>query len=112
MTTNANDTLISQAWRAQKDGKASAAVSEFEKILAQEPSNIDAHYGIGLALRDSNQREKAVEHFKRALELVTDADAPRRAAQDEERLAVNTPQDDRYMMLTRMLKQRLAELGS
>lgn len=111
----ANDatTLISQAWRYQREGRASAAVAEYERILKQDANNIDALYGMGLAQRDDHQKGKATEYFQRALELVESAAAARRpVSSGDERITNNTPEDDRYMMLSRMIRQRLIELGN
>ena len=113
MSSNPSNTSnVSNAWRYQREHQASTAVTEFEKILNQDAHNIDALYGLGLALRDSGKKETAVEKFQQVLELVDSAAVARRPAltgQEEVRLA-NTPDDDRYMMLARMIKQRLAEL--
>ena len=107
-----NTSNVSNAWRYQREHQASTAVTEFEKILNQDAHNIDALYGLGLALRDSGKKEAAVEKFQQVLELVESAAVARRpvlTGQEEVRLA-NTPDDDRYMMLARMIKQRLTEL--
>jgi len=113
MSSNPSNTSnVSHAWRLQREHQASAAVGEYEKILKQDANNIDALYGYGLALRDSGKKEEAIAQFQLVLELVESAALARRPAstgEDEIRVA-NTPDDDRYMMLTRMTKQRLAEL--
>jgi len=107
-----NTTNVSNAWRLQREHKASSAVPEFQKILNQDADNIDALYGLGLALRDSGNTEGAITNFQRCLELVDAAALARRPAAtgEEEHRVANTPEDDRYMMLSRMLKQRLTEL--
>ncbi|MBI1279480.1 MAG: hypothetical protein GC179_15225 [Anaerolineaceae bacterium] len=112
MSSNPINASISHAWRHQREHQAATAVPEFEKILKQDENNLDALYGMGLALRDSGNKEGAIQNFQRCLELVTAAAAARRPAktgEDEHRTA-NTPEDDRFMMLTRMLQQRLDEL--
>ena len=51
-----NETIASQvgrAWRYQREGQADSAVKEFEKILRQDPDDIDANYGMGLAQRSA-----------------------------------------------------------
>ncbi len=114
MSSNNAIAAISQAWRNQREHKPGAAIPEFEKILKQDANNVDALYGIGLALRDDGKKELAVAQFQRALELVEAKAVSLRAGQvneGEHRIA-NTPDDDRYMMLGRMLHQRLAELGA
>ncbi len=115
MSSNPSNTSnVSNAWRYQREHQASTAVTEFEKILKQDANNIDALYGLGLALRDNGKKEAAIEQFQKVLVLVDSAALARRPAltgEDEVRVA-NTPDDDRYMMLARMIKQRLSELKS
>lgn len=116
-----NDNIAAQigrAWRYQREGNADTAIKEFEKILRQDPDNIDANYGMGLAQRTAGQTQAAVEYFQRALEIVNENDSAGRNAREiaandfqTERIKPNTAEDDRYMMLTRMLKQRLSEIG-
>lgn len=96
---------IGRAWRYQREGKADAAIGEFESILKQDSNNFDAHYGMGLAQRIAGKKEVATRHFQQALELVEAADDARNRTEGER----NTPEDDRHMMLKRMLQQRLAE---
>jgi len=113
MSSNPSNTSnVSNAWRYQREHQASTAVTEFEKILKQDAHNIDALYGLGLALRDSGKKEDAIAKFQQVLELVDSAAAARKPAPtgDEEVRVANTADDDRYMMLSRMIKQRLAEL--
>ena len=113
MSSNPSNTSnVSNAWRYQREHQASTAVTEFEKILKQDTNNIDALFGLGLALRDSGKKEEAIGQFQQVLELVESAALARRPAstgEDEIRVP-NTADDDRYMMLARMIKQRLAEL--
>jgi tetratricopeptide (TPR) repeat protein len=108
-----NETLaeqIGQAWRYQRDGKADAAIAEYERLLRQEPDNIDANYGMGLAQRTAGKYEVAIKYFEHAQALVEAAITTRRQASGDAPHTANTPEDDRYMMLSRMLKQRLAEI--
>ncbi|MBA3872408.1 MAG: tetratricopeptide repeat protein [Chloroflexota bacterium] len=113
MSSNPSNTSnVSHAWRYQREHQAATAIPEFEKILKQDANNIDALYGLGLALRDTGKKEEAIAQFQIVLELVESAAVARRPAStgEEEIRVANTPDDDRYMMLTRMIKQRLAEL--
>jgi tetratricopeptide (TPR) repeat protein len=113
MSSNpSNTSAVSNAWRYQREHQASTAVTEFEKILKQDANNIDALYGYSLALRDSGNKESAITHFQQVLELVESAALERRptsTSEDEIRVP-NSAEDDRYMMLARMIKQRLSEL--
>jgi tetratricopeptide (TPR) repeat protein len=112
MSSNSLNASISQAWRYQREHQAATAITEYEKILKQDANNIDALYGYGLSLRDTGKKAEATAQFKRALELVDAAALSRRPATtgEEEHRTVNTPEDDRYMMLSRMIKQRLSEI--
>ena len=108
-----NDTFaeqIGQAWRYQRDGKADAAIAEYERLLRQEPDNIDANYGMGLAQRTAGKYEAAIKYFERTQAMVEAALTERRQATGDVQHTANTPEDDRYMMLSRMRKQRLAEI--
>ncbi len=117
-----NETIAAQigrAWHYQRDGQADNAIQEFEKILRQAPDDIDANYGMGLAQRTTGHHQKAIEYFQHALDIVDQKDSAGRIARDAaandfqtERIKPNTAEDDRYMMLTRMLKQRLDETNS
>lgn len=87
------------AWANHRENNNSAAISGFQDILRQMPENLDALYGLGLALRSNNQRQDAVSRFQNLLVLVNQA------------LDAN-PGEDRYEMLQRMTTQRLTELGA
>jgi Tfp pilus assembly protein PilF len=99
---------IGRAWRYQREGKSDAAIGEFERILKQDPNNIDANYGMGLAQRSMGKQENATQYFQRALELVQEGAKERNHTPGER----NAPEDDRLMMLERMLNQRLSEVKS
>ncbi len=99
---------IGQAWRFEREGKAEAAIAEFERILQDAPEDVDALYGMALAQRAAGHRDTAIQNFEKALRQVEAAIAARpRGDGHHER---NTPEDDRNMMLARMIRQRLAEL--
>ena len=97
---------IGRAWRNQREGKAEAAIGEFDRILKQDADNIDANYGMGLAQRDVGKKEDAVKYFQHTLELIEAGITARNRGADDR----NAPEDDRFMMLARMVKQRLTEL--
>lgn len=99
---------IGRAWRYQREGKADSAIPEYERILKQDSKNIDANYGMGLAKRDAGMKDQAIQSFQTALSLVEAAASARNVNPGE----ANTPEDDRYMMLARMIRQRLSELGA
>lgn len=117
MSNESIDTQIGRAWRLQRGGQAENAVQEFERILKQAPDDIDALYGMGLAKRTINRKAEAAPYFQKALDLIETGDLTGKRLREEhvgdigERVKPNSADEDRYMMLTRMLKQRLSELG-
>lgn len=106
---------IGEAWRLHRNGDNKTAIAMFAEILQKTPNNVDACYGLGLARRSSGDVAGAIEAFKMALKLANKAlDAVNTESQVSGHHGSNdlaTYDDDRYMMLNRMLKQRLAELN-
>ena len=104
--------LVSRAWNLQREGKASAAVTEFQKIVQQHPKDIDAAYGLGLAQKSAGQIEDAIRTFTNALGLINDSKQMYESSRvrNPEQDNIKTPEDDRFQMLNRMVSQRLAEL--
>lgn len=112
MATMQVEERIGEAWKQHRMGNNPAAIEIFEEILKNRPDHLDALYGLGLSRRANGETAWAVEAFKKALMLATEA------LNTEEKKApmsgnnLETYDDDRYMMLSRMIKQRLAELDS
>ena len=106
---------IGEAWRLHRDGNNDGAVRMFQDLISTHPENVDAYYGLGLAYKANGDRAKATASFKQALEITEQAlSAVQKASQAEGHASGNdleTNIDDRYMMLTRMLKQRLEDLS-
>lgn len=53
-----------------------AAVESFTKALQVRPDDIDAHVSLGLALLNSNQLERALKVYRRAIQLAPDEPEP------------------------------------
>ncbi len=104
---------VSQAWGKLRDGQVKEAITGFDDALRSVPNNVNAHYGLGLALRTDGQNEKAVASFQKALEIsIQMLEAIRsQAGVDEFKNDLKSKEDDRYMILGRMIRQRLQELG-
>lgn len=115
MATMHTEERIGEAWRLHRNGDNQAAIDIFKDILSKTPNNVDANYGLGLALRAKGDKAAAAEAFQRALKLVEEAlNAVNTTSSADGHLGGNdldTYEDDRYMMLTKMIKQRLAELA-
>lgn len=91
-------TGLSKAWALQNTGKHNDSVAEFEKLASKNPDDLDVMYGLGLAQKSAGLRDRALTTFTKLAEVV------------ETQLAAN-PASDRFQMLTRMVQQRLSELG-
>lgn len=108
---------IGKAWALNRERRFTDAVREFENILKSAPEDVDALYGLGLALKNDHQNEAAIKIFQKVYKMTQDAAFNPQAvdvhAQGhmEDTLHVQG-QNDRFLMLTRMIKQRLAELNA
>lgn len=108
---------IGNAWAAHRSGDQQAAIDGFDRALSRQPESVDAHYGKGLTLRKLERNDEALQCFQSALELAEEAlSAARRVSETSGNLNstndLGSTDDDRYMMLVRMLKQRLTEMGA
>lgn len=98
---------IGDAWDLHNKGENANAVRLFEDVIKQDASNVDGHYGLALAQRASGDKAAAKTTFVRAKALAEKNLADIRAGRSSNDLS--TTKDDRYMMLIRMLEQRIAE---
>ena len=88
---------LGRAWALHRKGQNDDAIREFSGLLELSANNMDALYGLGLAQRSAGKLEAAQDSFAKCAAQVS-------AALQEH------PKEDRYQMLTRMVKQRLDEL--
>lgn len=116
MASMASAERVGQAWRLHRDGDNDGAIRMFDSIVAANPENVDALYGLGLAHKASGDMNAAAKAFGSALETTESAlAAVKTTSHTEGNLGDNdlgTNVDDRYMMLTRMLSQRLEDVGA
>jgi tetratricopeptide (TPR) repeat protein len=116
MATMQVEERVGEAWKQHRMGNNPAAIEIFEEILKKRPDHLDALYGLGLARRANGEIAWATEAFKKALVLATEAlNSEEKISKIDGSLSgneLNKYDDDRYMMLSRMIKQRLAELDS
>lgn len=99
MTDKDLDARIGAAWSAHYEGQNDAAVQQFTEILSMEPANIDANWGLGLALLGLNQNDQAREVFLKVKDLL-----------QQEIDRQNSATASRAVMLNRMVDQQLARL--
>ncbi len=116
MSSMATVEKIGQAWRLHREGDNQGAIGMFGSIISSNPDNVDALYGLGLAYKAIGENSSAADAFGKALKRTDGAlSAVKTTSQAEGHLGDNdleTNFDDRYMMLTRMLKQRLEDVGA
>lgn len=115
MSTLHSAERIGEAWRLHRDGNNEQSIKIFKEIIQTSPENVDAHYGLGLAYKATNDSASAADAFQKALELAQKAyNAVKTTSEADGHHGLNdldTSEDDRYMMLSRMLKQRLEDVG-
>jgi tetratricopeptide (TPR) repeat protein len=111
---------IGEAWRLHRDGRNDDASHAFERIIQEDEENADAHYGLGLAQRKLGHHAAAKAAFEQALILIDRQENTRRVTATAEGRYVdgpawNDPSDssyDYYLMMKRMIGQRLSEVGA
>lgn len=113
---NTSAKKIGEAWGLHRNNQNEEAAAAFRELTQVDEHSVDAYYGLGLSLRAMGQREDAVEAFRRAYNLAKEKLEALRAeiAEQQGETVTNSLQmteDDRFMMLVRMLHQRLAEEG-
>ncbi|MCY3936238.1 MAG: tetratricopeptide repeat protein [Chloroflexi bacterium] len=119
MEQDATRQQISDAWRLHREGKSDDAIDGYQAILAGNAQNIDALYGVGLAYRSLGQTDRAVESFHAAQSALETWESERVGAMKAEEPETGLPslsdpiagEGDYYIILSRMIRQRLSELG-
>lgn len=120
MSTAHSEERIGEAWRQHRMNNNAAAIDIFKEILAGDfrerdvlsGVELDACYGLGLAQRASGENGGAIESFKKALKLAESAlDAIEKPHIVDGAGDVDDSAADRFLMLGRMIRQRLAEMG-
>lgn len=107
MATMHTEERIGEAWKQHRTGNNSEAISIFNDIVSKNAGHLDAHYGLGLAQRANGDTEASKESFNKALELAKEKLASLENASNNELEAYD---GDRYLMLQKMIGQRLEEL--
>lgn len=115
MSTLHSSERIGEAWRHHRDGNNDQAITIFKEIIQKAPKNVDAHYGLGLAYKATNDMASAADAFQNALDCAQSALGGIKTTSAAEghhgKTDLDTSEDDRFMMLSNMLKQRLADVG-
>lgn len=109
MSQIANHAQIGDAWALHREGSNSEAIRAFQDALKTASDDVDAQYGLGLAQRANKQYEEALKSFQTALDLAKQKLEQLRKESGQEN-QLSTSNDDRYLMLIRMIGQRIEEV--
>jgi tetratricopeptide (TPR) repeat protein len=108
---------IGQGWHQHRLADEQGAIRIFEGVidalakLDQEGASVllvDAYYGLGLSSRASGDTATASKAFKQALEICKQGLETLRSDKSND---LTTSEDDRYAMLSTMIRQRMREMG-
>ncbi|MBN2303957.1 MAG: bacterial transcriptional activator domain-containing protein [Anaerolineae bacterium] len=89
---------VGEAWKAHFDGSNAAAVELFKQVVEQEPTHVDAYWGLGLSYRKSGEKENALQAFEKVRDLIAGA------------LEAEPENYERLLMLNRMVKQQIEQM--
>lgn len=100
--------MVGDGWEAIRNGNPKGALDVFRRVLNDDNEHIDAHYGLGLAQRASGDKAAAKTSFETAKRIAErELAAIRKGGTSND---LSTTRDDRYMILIRMLEQRISEV--
>ncbi len=119
MTLDELSRRIGDAWNYQRERNWRAAADAFQKLV-QEAEHlehtedvlhhlVDIYYGLGLSERGLGRKDAALEAFNKAAELASESFEMVKGVGGSNNL--NDEEDDRFMMLGTMIKQRIAEMS-
>ncbi len=111
MATANIESRIGSAWHLCREGNNADAVKEFKAITDETTDNADAFYGLGLAQRAEGETDAAIESFQKALAIAKETHEAAFSHTEGQVVVMETSEDARYMMLQRLISQRLVELG-
>jgi tetratricopeptide (TPR) repeat protein len=62
-----------------QEGKLDRAINDFSQVIIGNPNHINAYYNRGVSYQKTGQNDKAIDDFKKVLELSNDTNLRRRA---------------------------------
>lgn len=92
-------TQTGEAWSKHYRRDHDGAVNQFRDIVGRYPEDIDANYGLSMALAGAERRSEADAAFRATKALV------------ERMVQTDTEDFARFLMLNRMIDQHLARLN-
>ena len=76
--------LLKEGLAAKRAGNLELAFTRYVAVLLRDPTSVEAHWGLAWVLAAKGEKEAAVEHFQKVVELSTD---PQRVREAKEALA-------------------------
>lgn len=64
------DSVAAEAWKAHREGRHDVAIQDFRAILEQDPTHMDALYGLGLAQKAVDDKLGAKVSFGKLRDLL------------------------------------------
>ncbi|MGQ9732427.1 MAG: tetratricopeptide repeat protein [Candidatus Zipacnadales bacterium] len=61
--------LLTEALAAKRAGNLELAFTKYMAVLQAEPNSVEAHWGLAWVLATKNEKEAAIEHFQKVVEL-------------------------------------------
>lgn len=110
MAEERNKERIGEAWAMHRNGNHTGAIEIFEDIVRNYPEEIDALYGLGLARRSDGDAPASTEAFNKALTIANERLSTLDGGADVTANLLDSDDDDRLLMLRRMISQRIEEL--
>lgn len=109
---------IGDAWNFQRQNDWQAAASAFQALASEAETLehteealhhlVDIYYGLGLSERALGNKEAALAAFNKAATLANES---YNMVKGNNGNNLASEEDDRFMMLATMIKQRIAEMG-
>ena len=62
--------IINKGWLQKAEGKYDDAEASFRMAVSIDSDSIEAHYGLGMALKGQDRRQESIKSFEKVLELV------------------------------------------
>ncbi|MEO1162424.1 MAG: tetratricopeptide repeat protein [Chloroflexota bacterium] len=110
MAEERNQERVGEAWQMHRNGNNAGAIEIFEDVIRSYPEDLDALYGLGLARRSNGNDTGATDAFSKALTITKERLAELDGGKDVTQNLLDSEEDDRLLMLRRMISQRLEEI--
>ena len=80
------DQLVAEGMAAKRNGDLDGAAGKFREAIQLDAEHVEAHWGLAWTLVEQTERQEAIEHFRRVVELTEEETRKRQARAAIERL--------------------------